>query len=86
MIEFRTHFEGLSTGSRLMDVLIVVLLSLISVLASTLVFTECRYWIQSRGNAGRFQGREPLTLPYMVPYLGGAFRMVDPHALYFYAL
>ena len=85
-MEFRTHIEVLTTGSKSVDTMILFLVSLISVLVTTLVFTECRYWLQSRGNAGRFQGREPLTLPYAVPWLGGAFWMVNPHALYFYAL
>lgn len=75
-----------NTGMKLVDGLLFVLFILVSILGGTTVFTQCRYWLQCRGNAGRFQGREPLTLPYSIPWLGGFSRMINPHGMYAYAM
>jgi hypothetical protein len=56
-----------------------------AILLATRLFTEIRYFIQSQGNAGRFEGREPLTLPYTIPWIGGIRRLMDGHDMYFYA-
>ncbi|KAH9224549.1 cytochrome P450 [Leptodontidium sp. 2 PMI_412] len=74
-----------TTGVRIVDGILFVLSMIVGVLGATTTFTHCRYWLQSRGNAGRFQGREPLTLPYSIPWLGGFARMIDPHGMYAYA-
>lgn len=74
-----------TTGVRIVDGILFVLSIIVGVLGATTTFTHCRYWLQSRGNAGRFQGREPLTLPYSIPWLGGFARMINPHGMYAYA-
>lgn len=75
-----------SSGNQYVDATIIFLCSILAVLCGTMIFTELRYRIQSKGNACRFQGREPLTLPYAVLWLGGFYRMVNPHGMYEYAL
>ena len=73
------------TGVTVIDGILFSGFILVAVLGGTSALTHCRYWLQSRGNSGRFEGREPLTLPYSVPWLGGFFRMMDPHGMYAYA-
>ncbi|PVH88775.1 cytochrome P450 [Cadophora sp. DSE1049] len=73
------------TGVAAVDSILLAGFILVAVLGGTSAFTHCRYWLQSRGNAGRFEGREPLTLPYSIPWLGGFSRMMDPHGMYAYA-
>jgi hypothetical protein len=75
----------ITTGFPIIDNTVLVLFAIIAIFGGTFVFTECRFWLQSRGSAGRFAGREPLTLPYAVPWLGSAFRMMVPHDVYDYA-
>jgi hypothetical protein len=74
-----------TTGNQALDAVVLVLTVLASIFFATRAFTEIRFWVQSRGNAGRFRGREPLTLPYTIPWLGGATRMLNGHAMYNYA-
>ena len=73
------------TGHRTVDIVISVALIIATILLSTRVFTEVRYFVQSRGNAGRFQGREPLTLPYTIPWIGGITAIMGGHQMYFWA-
>ncbi|KAF4634917.1 hypothetical protein G7Y89_g3177 [Cudoniella acicularis] len=75
----------LNSGNHVLGNVTFALTILALVLIATRVFTECRFWLQSRGSGSRFQGREPLTLPYIFPWIGNAFRMFGPHALYYYA-
>lgn len=79
-------FTLFTTGIKAIDVVVIVLGSLVAILGGTFAFTTCRFWLQSRGSANRFQGRPPLTLPYSIPWLGGFTRMLDPHGMYEYAL
>lgn len=78
-------FLGLSTGSVAVGAAVHFVTGIGLLLLATRIFTEARFWIQSRRAAGRFQGREPLTLPYTIPWLAGATRMLDGHAMYRYA-
>lgn len=81
-----TLVRGLSIGIKAVDTVTFSVIGIVIILTGTRLYTEVRYYVQSRGSAGRFQGREPITLPYSVPYLGGFFRMTDPHAMYAYAV
>ena len=76
---------SISTGNHAVDVSLLALSTIATILAGTRAFTEVRYWLQSRGNAGRFEGREPLTLPYTIPWLAGLLRVTNAHAMYDYA-
>ncbi|CZR64820.1 related to cytochrome P450 7B1 [Phialocephala subalpina] len=76
----------LSTGVKALDIVVAILGASLAICGGTYIFTSCRFWFQSRGNAGRFQGREPLILPYSIPYLAGFPRLMNPHAMYEYAL
>lgn len=76
----------ISTGVNALDIVLAITASLFSICVGTYIFTEGRFWLQSRGNAGRFQGREPLTLPYFIPYLAGFTRLMNAHGMYEYAL
>ncbi|CAG8970673.1 hypothetical protein HYALB_00003428 [Hymenoscyphus albidus] len=74
-----------TSGSFAVDVAAYIITSVCTLLLATRIFTEARFWLRSRGAAGRFQGREPLTLPYTIPWLGGATRMMGGHSVYKYA-
>jgi hypothetical protein len=73
------------TGYEAFDIVLSVVSMIAGILVTTRVYTELRYFIQSRGNAGRFEGREPLTLPYTIPWIGGIPRLMGGHQMYFYA-
>jgi hypothetical protein len=54
------------------------------VLISTHCFTTCRFVIQSLIDR-RFQGKEPLTLPYSIPGVGNALQAIrNTHNFYEY--
>jgi hypothetical protein len=74
------------TGIKVLDTTFSILLGVLAIPAGTRAFTECRYWLLSRGNAQRFAGQEPITLPYTIPWVGGFTRMLSPHDCYHYAL
>ena len=52
------------------------------ILGTTWLITELRFQYQSQGGKSRFQGREPPTLPYALPWVGSALKMLSPHDLY----
>jgi hypothetical protein len=73
------------TGYQFIDIVISTILVIAAILLGTRAFTEVRYFLQSRGSAGRFEGREPLTLPYTIPWIAGISRIINAHQMYFYA-
>ena len=73
-----------SSGSTTLDAISIAVLAVILVLLSTHAFTTLRFRLGRRGNAGRYAGKEPPTLPYSIPWIGSAFLMRDPHAMYEY--
>ena len=53
------------------------------VLASTYVFTSCRFYIGCSFENRRLKGLEPLTLPYFIPWVGTGLSIVlNPHKFY----
>ncbi|KAK1980437.1 cytochrome P450 [Colletotrichum cereale] len=59
-----------------------ILLFLVILCLSTYVFTSCRFYLNSRASR-RFQGNEPPTLSYWLPWVGNGLDMIrDPHKFY----
>lgn len=62
--------------------LLVILFGLGIFLVATYLFTLCRFYLTS-GPKSRFEGKEPPTLPYWIPFVGSAIPMVtDPHKFF----
>src|SRR5262245_53597203 len=59
-----------------------VLILPISILVFTFLFTTLRFRLQ-RLDDGRFEGKEPPTLPYWIPFVGSAVEMSrNPNGFY----
>jgi len=61
-----TLVRGISTGIEAVDIVIFSIIGIVIILAGTRLYTEIRYYVQSRGSAGRFQGRELSHSQYML--------------------
>lgn len=53
-----------------------------ALMSSTYVVTTCRFFIGSLINR-QFKGKQPLTVPYWIPFMGSAIFMAnDAHGFY----
>jgi hypothetical protein len=65
-----------------LDILGAIISIIILLFCSTYLVTTCRFFIGSLGDR-RHKGKQPLTLPYWIPFLGSSiFMATNGHAFY----
>ena len=81
-MSFLFYLLGISSGSKILDAILLLFLGILSTLCGTYAFTTCRFQLAMRDGVSRGKRVEPPTLPYWIPYIGNMFSMANLHGLY----
>jgi len=75
-------FLPVTSGYKGLDILGVILSIAAALFCSTYLVTTCRFLIGSLSDR-RHKGKQPLTLPYWIPFIGSSiFMATNGHAFY----